>query len=110
MATQLTFIKNFTDIECYNCGVIFYISDKLDDHLRDNKNSFYCPNGHSQAYVKSRADRLQEQLAENDRLLLQKNSEISTLKEELKKKHEPEKETTKIKKKGRPRKKVESEG
>lgn len=45
---------------CINCGVEFGVTDYFDDRRRADKQSFYCPNGHPQAYVKSEADRQRE--------------------------------------------------
>lgn len=41
---------------CYSCGVLFAMVEDLYDHrLKDGK-SFYCPNGHSQAYTQGKSD------------------------------------------------------
>lgn len=53
---------DFERQDCISCGVTFFIPVVLGNNLRDSKNNFYCPNGHPQAYVKSRAEKLQEQL------------------------------------------------
>jgi len=38
---------------CVNCGVSFAIPNELDQKLRENRSSFYCPIGHPQSYTKS---------------------------------------------------------
>lgn len=38
---------------CCSCGVLFGVESGYDDKRRADKQSFYCPNGHPQAYVKS---------------------------------------------------------
>lgn len=40
------------------CGVVYGISTGYGDRRRKDGQSFYCPNGHSQSYGKSEADRL----------------------------------------------------
>lgn len=48
---------------CCNCGVAFGIPSDLQRVLRADPNKyFYCPNGHSQHYSKSTADKLREQI------------------------------------------------
>lgn len=37
---------------CCNCGTPFGIENSLRDHLLENGNLFYCPNGHAQHYTK----------------------------------------------------------
>lgn len=37
-------------LTCYLCGVLFGLEDGYDDRRRNDHKSFYCPNGHSQAY------------------------------------------------------------
>lgn len=54
--------------ECCNCGVVFAMSAELRRRRLNDHESFWCPNGHSQAYVgKTEAQKLREQLqvAEN---------------------------------------------
>lgn len=42
---------NFSTVEWYSCGCIFgMLSEFNTNRLRDKK-SFYCPNGHPQAYI-----------------------------------------------------------
>lgn len=48
---------------CITCGVYFAFDRELDQRRRQDKQSFYCPNGHSQAYTESEADRLRKQLS-----------------------------------------------
>ena len=47
---------------CISCGVWFGVDKYLDAERRNSKNYFYCPNGHSQAYRESEAERLRKQL------------------------------------------------
>lgn len=64
MSRTLT-IRNDTTLvleECISCGVQFGVTVEFDRSRRSDKQRFYCPNGHGQAYVESDADRLRKQL------------------------------------------------
>lgn len=62
---------------CCNCGVAFGLpSDLQEQFKRDKEKYFYCPNGHSQHYSKSREEILKEQY---EKKLLQKDNELSQL-------------------------------
>lgn len=37
--------------DCCSCGVVFAVGKKFDARRRDDKQSFYCPNGHAQSYT-----------------------------------------------------------
>lgn len=54
----------FVTIECYKCGVPFAMTNDLNNRcLRNHNRSFYCPNGHSQAYIgKTKEQKLKERL------------------------------------------------
>lgn len=69
----------FVTIECYRCGVIFAVLDDLHRNLREKKHSFYCPNGHSQAYTESEADRLRKELADKERALAWEKERAASL-------------------------------
>jgi Zn finger protein HypA/HybF involved in hydrogenase expression len=62
MSMPLALSLRFETMECCNCGVLFAISNELQDNFRKTKKSFYCPNGHSQSYTENEADRLRRQL------------------------------------------------
>ena len=50
---------------CISCGTPFSIPANLQQQLRKNHNSFYCPNGHSQAYMgESNEEKLRRQLTD----------------------------------------------
>lgn len=76
-------LRGFTSIDCYKCGVIFFLPTQLDTNNRANKSSFFCPNGHSQAYVKSTADALQEKLSRTESWLENERTEKCRLEREL---------------------------
>jgi len=65
-ANPLFLTQRMTTICCYkeDCGVSFAIPERLEEELRRTHASFYCPHGHSQAFVvKSKEEKLQEALA-----------------------------------------------
>lgn len=73
-------------IQCYKCSVPFAIPQRLDDYFRETKHSFFCPNGHSQAYVTSVSEGLRKKLSEQEQsnlrmknLLSSKNETIGAL-------------------------------
>jgi hypothetical protein len=47
---------------CVDCGVAFAMPKELLERRREDKASFYCPNGHSMAFRESEADRLRRLL------------------------------------------------
>ncbi len=50
------------EITCGKCGIVFGVPDRWLEARRQDKTTFYCPNGDPRAYVKSEADKLREQL------------------------------------------------
>ena len=76
--------KNIVAIECYRCGIIFWVSTRLNENWKENKRSFYCPNGHSQEYIKSTADILRGQLQTTKIELNNKDGEIRLLERKIK--------------------------
>lgn len=46
-----TYTITLVAVTCYKCGVIFGIESNRQDRLEKSHESFWCPNGHSQAYV-----------------------------------------------------------
>jgi len=73
----------YDNVECYKCGVIFGLNRNLNKHLKESTDSFYCPNGHSQGYVKSTADRLAEELERKNRTISDRDGYIATLEKRL---------------------------
>jgi hypothetical protein len=82
---------------CINCDCEFYISPRMNEQRRKDKQSFYCPNGHAQAFVEGEADKLRRErdrlkqensrLQENELRLAREASELETKLQEAKKKH-----------------------
>lgn len=52
---------------CCRCAVPFAMPTQLQQHFKDSKETFYCPNGHSQVYRKSTEQELRETLEEEKR-------------------------------------------
>lgn len=47
---------------CYKCSIPFAMPERLNEWLRRSQDSFFCPNGHIQAYVKSTEQILKEKI------------------------------------------------
>lgn len=78
-----SFSRDFTSVDCYKCGVIFFVPTQLDTNRRDDKGSFWCPNGHAQSYTKSRGDILAEKLERKESELYRANQEKARLEKDL---------------------------
>lgn len=48
-------------ITCFRCGVVFGVPEHWLKSRREDKESFWCPNGHQQAFVKSLVDQLRQE-------------------------------------------------
>jgi hypothetical protein len=48
--------------ECIQCGCTYAVTSQFQSQRKDDKRTFYCPNGHPQSYTKSTASILQEKL------------------------------------------------
>jgi hypothetical protein len=55
--------------ECVECGVKFGMTEILHQWKKENKKTFYCPNGHGMSYTKSELDRLRGIISEKDKSL-----------------------------------------
>lgn len=75
---QVNLIKNFAHESCYKCGIDFYVPERIQRHLLASKESFWCPNGHSQAYVKSTSETLKEELSQKELKILRLQTELNT--------------------------------
>lgn len=67
MSAVLNFNQQLVTETCYKCGIVFAVPQYFRKTRLDDKQSFWCPNGHPQAYVESEADRLRKQLEEQKR-------------------------------------------
>jgi hypothetical protein len=73
----------FETIECCNCGVIFAVLDDFKRNLHKTKQSFYCPNGHSQSYTESTAEKLRKELAAKEQALAWEKERTASLNKQL---------------------------
>lgn len=68
-------------IICYKCNIPFAVPQGLKKYLQNSKDDFYCPHGHSQAYVESTLERErkkhQRELEEKDRIAARLRSDLS---------------------------------
>jgi hypothetical protein len=55
----------FEDQDCICCFIRFRVPKGFTERRRQDKRSFFCPNGHSMSYTENEADRLRR---ERDRL------------------------------------------
>ena len=63
----LNIAENFVSEVCCNCGTLFALSATMEQELRRNHETFYCPAGHPQHYaVKSREQILRAKVAEQE--------------------------------------------
>ncbi len=80
---------NVKHITCCNCGVSFWIAERHNSDLIASKDTFYCPNGHSQSYVgeteKEKYNRMLKQKNERIEFYSKRVSEEFSEKERLKK-------------------------
>lgn len=57
----MDFMVEIEKIECCQCHLLFWVTSDHKRRLVKSKESFYCPNGHSQSYVgKSDAEKLKD--------------------------------------------------
>lgn len=75
--------KEYIKETCIECGVDYFVPTTMHKYKKDNKKNLYCPSGHSQAYIKSRADILEEELAIERSKNLRKDTEIRNLEKAL---------------------------
>lgn len=56
--------EEIISVACYKCKQPIYMADSLNTYLRTSQSSFFCLNGHIQAYTgkPSEADKLRKQL------------------------------------------------
>lgn len=55
--------------ECYACGITFAMPDDYQAHRKRLKDTFYCPSGHGQSYIRSEADELRREVENKQRAL-----------------------------------------
>lgn len=57
---------DFSREECCVCAIIFFVPQGFYSNRKETKASFYCPNGHSQSYKKSRSEELMDDIHDKD--------------------------------------------
>lgn len=67
MSAVLEYRQQLWTTNCCTCGVAFAIPPDLKTQRLEDKNWFYCPNGHPQRFTESEADKLQRLLEEQKR-------------------------------------------
>lgn len=71
---------------CCNCGVTFWMTCGMQKKFKDDKSTFYCPNGHGQSYRQSTAEKkfdlqkaeLENRLKNAENLLTTRTMELHT--------------------------------
>jgi hypothetical protein len=72
---------------CCACGIAFWMESKFQQRLREEKRSFYCPNGHGQHYLgEADAAKARRLLQEKTELERNKDAEIEHLERALRRK------------------------
>lgn len=64
---DITTVQGFTHKICGNCGVVFWVPEKLEAEYLKNGIGWFCPNGHNRAYLESECDRVNKKLVERGR-------------------------------------------
>jgi len=83
MGAVIEFAIALVSITCGECGVEFAIPKHLQATRLVDKKTFYCPNGHPRAYVKSRVDELEAQLEAQKRDTEWQKQRVARLDKEL---------------------------
>jgi hypothetical protein len=75
-----------TVIICYKCGIEFHVPDFWQQKRVDDHETFWCPNGHNQAYTgKSKAEKLRDELEQERQRSLSVREQLAvTLREKEK--------------------------
>lgn len=67
-------VEDFKIINCYKCGMPFGVPDRWKQNRMKDQESFYCPNGHRQAYSESSDSRLRKEVERKERELEQERA------------------------------------
>lgn len=54
---------------CHRCGIPYGMPDAFDTRRRNDGGTFYCPNGHGEAYRETKEDRLRKRAEQLERRL-----------------------------------------
>lgn len=83
MSAVLDFQNKIQTITCSGCGVVYGLPYGFIDNRQQDKQVFYCPNGHRQQYTKSEADKLREQLTQEKAATEWQRARINRLEKDL---------------------------
>jgi hypothetical protein len=56
-------MAEFQEHICPACGIVYGLTSRFVEGRRESKDTFYCPNGHSLSFKKSKSDQLAEELS-----------------------------------------------
>lgn len=60
-------LETFSIITCSRCGIPFGVPDHWRNKRQEDKESFYCPNGHVLCYTTNQLDKLRREIERKDR-------------------------------------------
>lgn len=72
-------MAEFEEHICPACGIVYGLTARFVAGRRQNKETFYCPNGHSLSFKKSKEDQLAEELSRVKQQLAQRDDVINSL-------------------------------
>lgn len=81
--SDIVLSQSFALLTCYKCGCAFAVPQHFRNKRHEDGQSFFCPNGHPQAFVVSTEDRLRAELVEKERLLSQANNRTADAQDRL---------------------------
>ena len=67
--------------ECWSCGVVYGITERMHNKRREDGGSFWCPNGHGAVFSETEVQKLQKRLDRSARLLASAEGELVTQKQ-----------------------------
>lgn len=80
-----TLIIEFEAIECAHCSMIFGMPGQIAKARKNDKLTFYCPNGHQNHYGQSEIDRLRARLGEQVRIATEQAARAAQAEKEARK-------------------------
>ncbi len=72
-------VADFEIQNCINCGCYFGVPSGFTAQRRQDKRSFYCPNGHSMSYNESELDKIRRERDRLQQRIAQKDDELKEL-------------------------------
>jgi hypothetical protein len=79
---QIAVDVGYSPITCFKCGITFAVPTHYQVKRLEDGESFWCPNGHSQAYCESTVKRLEREKAKLVAQLDQRKAEAEHFREE----------------------------